>query len=295
MAKAAQKSSENLECCPNCTHSQYLYHASAYGVAAEIERPIKQSIHSQAATVLPTGGGRGSERAEKVRVPPFVSFDAAYSEVGGSFDACHNIHTTYASAVIEGLNVFDVVTADRVVSRMVIYAYGRNGDEGEAGYDITGSHFDNLRIAGHPVDVKLPTSDIHKHENYSSFEAVIWSKQGQQFLPWGDKSAQEIKELEKQYHALSGLGNRASKWGEGKKPGQAYRAAAGGKPEMSNPGLTCFGNIVLVPKFGIVRLAELIIHRNFRYLTMFHVQMCSGALGGAGGGGAGGSGGMGYP
>ncbi len=277
-------------------HSQYLYHASAYGLAAEIDRPIKQSIHAQATTVLSSGGGRGTDRVEKFCMPPFVSFEAAYCEVGGSYDECHNTHTTYAQAVIEGLNIFDVVTANRVVSRMVIYAPGLEGDGDEASYDITGSHFDNLKVAGHKIDIKLPASAAQKHEKYSSFEKALHSSQGHELLPWGKKSPEELEELEDQYHALGGIGKRAKAWKQAKeRNGGAYRASAAGNLDLKDSGLGGFGNIILVPKFGVVRLAELIVHRDYRRLMMFNVQMCSGTMGGASGGGAGGSGGTTYP
>jgi hypothetical protein len=223
-----------------------------------------------------------------------VSFDAAYCEVGGSYDDCHNMHTTYAQSIVEGLNIFDVVTADRVVSRMVIYSPGADGDDDESRYDITGSHFDNLKIAGHKVDVKLPATAVQKHEKYSSFEKAINGSQGHELLPWGNKSAEELEELEKEYHALSGIGKRAKAWKQKKQHnGGAYRASVAGNLDLKGSGLTGFGGTILVPKFGVVRLAELIIHRDYRRLTMFDVQMCSGTMGGSNGAGVGGSGGTG--
>jgi hypothetical protein len=279
-----------------CTHhhSQYLYHASAYGLAAEIQRPVKQSVHAQATTVLSSGGGRGTDRVEKFCVAPFVSFDAAYCEVGGSFDDCHNMHTTYAQSIVEGLNIFDVVTADRVVSRMVIYSPGADGDDDESSYDITGSHFDNLKIAGHKVDIKLPATAVQNHDKYSSFEQAILGGQGHELLPWGKKPPEELEELEKNYHALRGIGARAKAWNEKKQSnGGAYRASVAGSLDLQGSGLTGFGGIILIPKFGVVRLAELIVHQDYRRLTMFNVQMCSGTTGGASGGGLSGSGGTG--
>ncbi|HEY6273799.1 MAG TPA: hypothetical protein VIX19_17610 [Terriglobales bacterium] len=277
-------------------HSQYLYHASAYGLAAEIDRPVKQSIHTQASTTLSTGGGRGTDRVDKFCVAPFVSFDAAYCEVGGSFDDCHDMHSTYAQAIIEGLNIFDVVTADRVVSRMVIYSPGAEGDEGESSYDITGSYFDNLRIAGRPVEVKLPATAVQKHDRYSSFEKAFLGPQGHELLPWGDKSPEELEALEKEYHALTGMGKRAKAWKQKKqRNGGAYRASVAGNLDLKGSGLTGLGGIILVPKFGVVRLAELIVHKDYRRLTMFNVQMCSGTHGGASGGGTSGSGGTSGP
>src|SRR5215467_9540483 len=103
-------------------HLQYFYNASAYGLAGEIERPTRCSIPMQAATTLAGSGGRGYQRVERFTAPPFVSFDAAYTEVGGSFDECHNQHTTFAYSVIEGLNIAGMITADRIVARMAIYS-----------------------------------------------------------------------------------------------------------------------------------------------------------------------------
>jgi hypothetical protein len=54
-----------------------------------------------------------------------------------------------------------------------------------------------------------------------------------------------------------------------------------------------YGCIIFVPKFGLIRLAEMVVHKYSRTITMFRVQMCSGAAGGADGAGGSGGGGMG--
>lgn len=288
----------------NCSrhHCTYPYHASAYGLAAEIERPVKQSIPAQAATSLSSSGGHGSVRLERFTAPPFISFGAAYSEVGGSFDDCHNVHTTYASATIEDLNIFDVVTADRVVARMVIYSPEDGNPNGEHSFSITGSRFENLRVAGHPIDVELATPTLHEADTFSKFESVFHGKAGAKLLPWGDQDAGRLDELvkdEQQYHALEGIGTRAKRWSKSKTKGAAYWVSAAGHfdldAQIKNTELKGYGGIILVPKFGIVRLAELVIRPHHRMLTMFNVQMCSGTHGGAGGGSSSGGGGTTYP
>ncbi len=290
----------------NCSrrHSQYLYHAVAFGLAAEIERPIKQSIPTQSATVLSSGGGRGSERVDKFCVPPFVSLDAAYTEVGGSFDECHNMHTTYAQAVIEGLNLFDVVTADRIVARMVVYSPPEGDEEGEHSFSITGSHFDNLRIAGHPIDVQLATPTLHQHDTYSKFEKAFLGGGAADLLPWGnqpDKRLDELEKAEEQYHVLIGIGKRAKAWKQKSKQRKAgpYVCSAAGHlnlaEKVKDSELRGFGGIILVPKFGVVRLAELEIRPDRRKLVMLKLQMCSPGGGGGEAGGACGSGGRPFP
>ena len=114
-------------------------------MSGELLRPAQRSIAAQAATTLAPGGGRGFQRIDNFQLDGILSFRAAYTEVGGSFDECHNIHTSYATSVIEGLNIADMVKADKVVSRVAVYSPIEGSDE-ESSFDITGSHFENLRV-----------------------------------------------------------------------------------------------------------------------------------------------------
>jgi hypothetical protein len=284
-------------------HSQHFYHASAYGLAGELERPCRHSIPTQAATVLGAGGGRGYQRVENFSFDGTVSFKAAFAEVGGSFDECHNRHTSYATAVIEGLNILDVVTADRVVSRMAIYSAEAGDKKGEATFDITGSHFDNLKVAGHKIEVKLATHIFHEHDTYSKISEAHAAKKTDDWL-LGSKLRQlkkkDLEELEDTYHALGGMAEMVSEWKEtGNSPSNqgSYVFSPANQFELEkhtghDTELRGFGSFIFVPKFGIVRLAELVIHKNCRTLTMLRVQMCSTGTGGTDAGGTTGSGGM---
>jgi len=283
-------------------HSQYMYNASAYGLAGEFIRPHRHSIPTQAATVLTAGGGRGSQRVENFRFESVVSFDAAYVEVGGSFDECHHIHTTYAHSVIEKLNIADVVKADKVVSRLSLYSPHENDKNGEPSYDITGSHFENLRIAGHKLDVKLATHRFHDCHTFGALEDEYQKKSADDLLCMAKLSQEpRLKALEADYHALAGLSEAADRWkSESKKRARgnhSYWCSAvndlagqfGKESEVKTVG--CF---ICIPKFGVVRLAEVIIHRNYRSLNMVRIQMCSGGDASIDGGGtSGGTGGMG--
>ena len=302
-------------------HLQYFYNASAYGLAGEIERPMRHSISAQAATTLAGSGGRGFQRIENFSVPPFVSFDAAYTEVGGSFDDCHNQHTTFAYSVIEGLDIAGMVTADRVVARMAIYSptVPGAGDSQEASrkkskksgkaaaqedlehtFDITGSYFDNLRVAGHKIEVQLATHRFHEYQKYSDLSSAMTSG-ADDLQPWGDldpKRLSKLEELENQYHALTGFGSRARKWKIDKKlrcmDGMFWCSAAGHynlHKKFSETELYGFGGIICIPKFGVVRLAEVVVHQHRRQLHMLRVDMCSTSNGSIVGGGAGGGGG----
>jgi len=261
-----------------------------------MKRPTHHSIPTQAPAVLGVDGGRGWSRVQGFKLDGLVAIDDAHTEVGGSYDECHNIHTTYASSTLEGVNIADVFIADQVVSKLHIYT---PADGGESSFTITGSHFRNLRIAGHEVDIQLATSVFHGYDTFSKVTAAHLSKKAD---PWllghklGELSDAEQAKLEETYHALKGMGDVVKAW---KQPNRSEKGTywfsvanqftLEGLPDDSE--IKVIGNIVCIPKFGVIRLAELVVHRHWRGLTMFRVHMCSGMDGGCGGAGTAGGGG----
>lgn len=274
-------------------HSQYLYHALAYGLAAEVDRPTRHSIPTQAATALAASGGRGCHRVQDYKFDRFISLKEAYVEVGGSYDEDHKMHTSYALAVIEGINIADVLTADRVVSRMFVYAPDDNNEE--ISFDITGSHFDNLRIAGHKVEVKLATQVFHDLDTYSKVTKAHQATTSDQWL-LGDKlekcTDEELKGLEDKYRALNDINVLVKEWqNKEKRPADrgSYLFSAANDLDLETKigpsEILGYGSIICIPKFGVIRLAELTVHHHVRSLTMFRVQMCSSGSGTSDGGG----------
>jgi hypothetical protein len=285
-----------------CTrhHSQYVYSASTYAISAEFERPKKHSLPPQAAVVLSASGGHGAHRTGGQKIDGLVSFEEAYSEVGGSFDDCHDIYTTHAWSVLEGVNVADMLTADRVVSRLAIY-YPAHGKE-EPSFDITGSYFDNLRIAGHKVEVKLDTLLLHQHDTYSKL-AQAYQQGACDALQLGaglrGLKDGEVADLESNYHALTGMSGLVKQWKDQKKEVAErgiYRLSAANQATLDWPSeVRAFGSIICIPKFGVIRLGEMVVHKHSRTLVMFQVQMCSSGHGTTSGGTSSGSGGVGFP
>jgi hypothetical protein len=284
-------------------HSQYAHHAFAYGFAGQIERPFRHTITTQASAVLGASGGRGYQRVDNFQVDGIVHFKAAYVEVGGSFDECHNRHTSYATSVIEGLNILDVFTADKVVCRMAIYSPEVGNAQSEATFDITGSHFVNLRIAGHQIDVKLATHVFHEHDTFSKLNQAHRDGKTRNWLVESGLSKlndAELKKLESDYHALCGMSEIVKKWkqdGERSKERTSYSFSPVNHLKLedhvgASSELLGFGSIICVPKFGVVRLAEMNVTPSCRSLTMFRVQMCSTGTGSTDGSGTGGSGGI---
>jgi hypothetical protein len=137
--------------------STFGFRASAAAMGGIFTRPFHEPLPVQAASTLPSVGGYGSARVENFRFHELVSFTAGYTQVIGVEyeDEGARERSTLALAVVEGLNVLDMVTADRVVGRLVSET-PLPADKGERAAvearELTwlpaGSYFVNLRIGG---------------------------------------------------------------------------------------------------------------------------------------------------
>jgi hypothetical protein len=264
---------------------------------------VRLTIPTQASAVLGADGGQGNARIQDYKFDSFISVGDTRTEVGGSYDECHGIHATYAFSALENVNVADVLIADQIVSRLYIYSYA---DGRPASYSITGSHFENLKIAGHKVDVKWATPQFAAYETFPrAAEAGDEWKVGSK-LP---KPEDGLAALEDTYHALRGMTGLIDRWKKQGSNGSSYLLSPANQLEIeghknlpvekkdlagwASAGILQFGNIICIPKFGVIRLAELLVHGDCRRLTMFRVQLCSGHTGSTSGGGTSGSGGVG--
>jgi hypothetical protein len=262
--------------------SLYSYEACAFGVSAELVRPVQRSIAVQAATVLASSGGRGFQLVENFRADGIVSFRSATVEVAGSYDDCHQVCTTYASAALEGIDIAGMVTADRIVSRLSVYAPPSNGQEREASFDITGSHFENLRIAGRKIDVKLDTYLLHHHDTYSKLTRAYQHGKADSLLlgnGFSHLSGEQLSDLEEMYHSLSGISRLVNEWKKPKRPTDRgiYTLSAANHIDLSSQvgpsEMKGYGSIICIPKFGVIRLAEMTVEKSRRKLKMLQLDL----------------------
>jgi len=139
------------------------YHASAHALSGQFWRPFQRIIEVQAPSTLPSIGGVGNSRVENFRLDNLVSFKAGYTHVMGSEMELKDAqgrpriaHTTQVTSTVEGLNVLDVITADRIVGRLTsIHDVEDQDAGGEARIIMIGSRFENFRVAGCEAYVHL--------------------------------------------------------------------------------------------------------------------------------------------
>ena len=232
----------------------FLYHANAHTLSGHLTRPENHLIQVQAGATLPSTGGQHSSRIENFRCGEMLSFAAGYSQVCGSEKVENNkiIYTTLVTTAVEKLNILDMVTADRIVARLASsYESG-----GEPSILLTGSRFENLRIAGCKIDVEL------HHElalKLDTFEATR-----KEFASNADfrKMAFNPGSLPKKVEAHGMI--RCSLVKELKPP--------------TCPGIARHGHcghVLEVPEFGKVYLAEVVFEYGRRRLTMLRIELGS--------------------
>ena len=211
--------------------SQYhVYHAEAHVLSGNLKHPVDQPIEHKARVVL-----------EKTRRDGHVSQSVAEDTMEGliSFKAGH----TRAS----GTKIENPVT-DGHVPRVT----------------FLGTRFENFRIGGYPVEVEL---DLGICGGKPDGDRPYLQDRG--FLDRVQRQFNDIAgakglpdSLEKQYDAkiayIDDLKKRANGRGKGERNGYSKLQCSLVKSigPIPIPGVKTFGNVIFIPDFGTVSLAE---------------------------------------
>jgi len=252
------------------------YHAEANLLSGVLERPIVQSILPQAQlSLLDWRGGHLYQRAQGFDLEALVSFKSGYTRVSGYRSEKKQTFVTVATSVIEGLNVFDVLTADRVVAQVATsHPMPKDGDLGHVP-DVTflGTQFENLKVTGY--DVKVAINPKICGERPANDVPYLFNND---FLDEAREQVDEItgfgkvpKELEKQSAEFLG---ECSQDIEVIKRLRERRGEDDEQPHKVNcslvesvilpksiPGVEVVGNVMYVRDFGIVTLGNISVER----------------------------------
>lgn len=225
---------------------EHSYFAEATVLKGHLRLPFEQEIKPQVYAKLPDLGGYLSHRTTEYQLEAAISFRSAYTQVAGNRELKPGHGwTTFATSVIEGLNVFDVVTADRLVGQIVT-------EHPLVGYvpkvRFLGTRFENLRIAGHPVkldcDLDLLGSKPENDAPYTQDPGFI-SRVNNQHT--GVRTHPSL---------LEGLIERYTGFPSKIENPEAVECSLVNRAEGSFPG-RCFGHVIEVPGFGTIILAAL--------------------------------------
>lgn len=246
--------------------TRMLYHADAVGASGNLTLPVQETMPIQASVCLPLIGGHGAAEVNEFRYRNILYFSWAESTVVGSYSAKDGAHGSAAMAIIEGLNIMDVVTCDRIVARVTTKHAGD-----EPSIIPMGSLFENLRIAGYPIQPDLSIDTFTQYETWAQLNNVY-------------SQDQKIRE---QLYRQSFLDKEGDLLPTSKGIyGCTLVRDFGPLPS----GLTVRNGGIYVPHFGTVYLGEFYVSQYSRRLLMLHVDLGCSTEGCFGAGGSGGNG-----
>lgn len=230
---------------------QHIYHAEAVSFEGHLRLPFAQEIHPHNHVSLSERGGYNTSHSENYRLGGVISYHSAYTQVGGNLDdKPKHGWNTLATSVIEGLNVMDVVTADRIVAQI-------STDHPLEGYIPTvtflGTRFENLRIAGHRVELDLDPNILgSKPAN----DAPYTSDAG--FL---DRVTRQYERIRGQKNLSDEIVRRYNQLPTASTNRESIECSLVNQAQGSYPGHS-YGHVIDVPHFGKIYLASLHLHQS---------------------------------
>jgi len=164
-----------------------------------------------------------------------------------------------------------MVTADRVVANLV--SAHADAPDTEPSIKLTGTRFENLRIAGVPVKVDLALDLFNRLDTHQSVTAA-WRDD-----PGFRRYFAEVSHRER----FPQLPPRVQRWFHRPAPDESALPETKGitslslvrKLEPERPEFDCWGHVIYLEGFGTIRLAELQISRYSRRLAMVQVDLGS--------------------
>jgi hypothetical protein len=248
------------------TRRAFYYHADAAPIGGHFTKPKETIVHSHGSSSLAQAGGHVSSSVENfVHPDKLVSFKKAYSEIHGTVSKTGS-WTTHVTSVVEGLNVLDMVKADRVIA---VLAVEHPSSGGHPKASVIGSKFENLTIDGVKVNPVLGKKVLPPHKK-GKFPARTITEDVN-FLTRAISQSQKVTNAK---GAPKWLKVRYG-WVQSKRVRKRkgyVQCSLVDKLQGAKRG-SAFGHVIHVPDFGNIFLGELMTsHHAFR-LTMMRLEM----------------------
>ncbi len=262
------------------TKRAYTYQGEADLLEMEIKEPFQEKVRPQAKVELHGSGERSHyhfKQAGPFRLEGIASYQSGYTQVGGALSLKHQGHySTLVTSALEGVNILDVLTADRVVAQ-ISTEYPLDGAVPEVSF--LGTRFENLRIGGHKVELDtnldILGSRLVEDTSYFDNQTVM------------DRMAQQYENLGKADYFPDWARERYPRDSEGWKPKNGNPSVDIAKCSLVNrvnSSQKSFGHVIDVPHFGKFFLGELTVRRKSAssqdeydaysfYLTMVRMEL----------------------
>jgi hypothetical protein len=246
----------------------YYFHAGGHPLGGVIEQPVQKSVPSQASGSLSAVGGHVTSRTDAFNFEEIVSCRSAYTRVSGRQAEENGSWWTLVTSVIEGLNILEVVTADRIVAQVSVE---HPADGGSARYSFTGSRFERLQIAGCDASLTLNSSLLtHVRAANASRDPITWPI----FQETGSRQAAKLIKSVGGDAEYKWLSERYDWMVSKKKPGAngSVMCSVVDGVDPAIPGKS-FAHVVVIPHFGTIIFGEIVAFPASVQLSMIRAEL----------------------
>jgi len=237
------------------------YHAEAHVLSGDLQRPVEQKIERHSPVVLKDRrGGHLTRFADKVNIEGLISFASGHTRVSGSRSLKHKGWLTLSTATVQGLNVFEIITADRLVSQVSTDHPYKEGHEPQVSF--LGTQFQNLQVSGFRAELTLnfgicgerPADDRPYFRSPKFLDSV--KTQTETFAKASGLPSELKAGYDEKLKYIETLIKACDKPDNGlHKPVTCSLVEKIGSIPIA--GVQSFGNVLLIPEFGSVTLGEI--------------------------------------
>jgi hypothetical protein len=227
----------------------YTFNASAIALGGVVNNPSRTLIPSLASVALAPTGGLGTTVVTSYNRDG-VTFDTAYSAVRGEMIA-QDIYSTVAEVAIDNLTIFDTLHVDALRATVRSRRDLNAGDDAEITFH---AEYSGLVVDGFEIAPELDLELFERTPTYEKFLAEVT-----EVVPGGAKKAKE------QYR-------ERFEWEDGDVPSPEERSPKPLRASVARPQRPFRGYKLTIPKFGKIRLGEVLLKPGRRRLSLLQID-----------------------
>jgi hypothetical protein len=255
------------------------YHADANALGGVLTHPHRTVISTAANSSLSNAGGSNSSPTVPYHLDQVLHCKAAYTHTTGSEE--NDYWTSLTTAVVEDVNLMEVVTADKIVAQ-ISARHPRNGHVPSISF--VGSKFVNLRINGEIIEPVLDTHPFpapppKKGSGNGKSAAANRLAEIRQFSPYHHSDVRKL--VKKQSSKLVGPSHdpdvlkRRYGWlaSDDEIESRGHLLCSLVTDYRKSDPKNTYGHVIHVRGFGYVFLAEVAFDGRAYHLTMIRAEM----------------------
>jgi hypothetical protein len=236
----------------------YALRADASALGGYLDTPVEKLLPTLAPVSLPPVGGFAMARSEAFTLDGIISCSAAHTRVTGKEQSADGSSAILISAVIEDLNILEVIRADRIVTQLSIHL---SAQPGSIGISVAGTSFEGLKLAGHECRPTLNKELQRPRDAQLAGGRLTWEEVRQAGRAQGKTLLGTFKDRGED--AKQWLAGR-HRWMTAEPPadGSGYAQASLVDALAVAGDCRSYGHIVEIPDFGRIFIGEIFASRD---------------------------------